>query len=170
MMYSMLFQISRLCTWICVVLLLCTTVPVMAKYPELGGLKQFDLSCRGQYERILEPYIFVPMAGPGREEPRIAAVQKHITVDMISMQFLEKGQYHPVKIPQEKDGLLYLYNAPASLLWTINLDTYKSIAVQHDESGALYVEKMRCRPTKFSGFPFVPSSVEEVRKMIKRQK
>lgn len=86
------------------------------------------------------------------------------------MQYLEEGQYHPEKIPQHKDFLLYLSNDFASLLWTINLNTYKSILVNHFDDGSIYIQKMHCRLAKFSGFPFVPSSVEEVREMIKRQK
>ena len=89
---------------------------------------------------------------------------------MISMQYLGEGEYHPHKIPQEKNGILYLYNDPASLLWTIKLDKYTSVFVKHQDDGAIYVEKMKCRLAKFSGFPFVPSSVEEVREMMKRQK
>jgi hypothetical protein len=142
----------------------------MAKYPEFGGPRQFDLLCRGQEEKALDGYIPSPSSGTGREEPRVQPAHNHLIIDMVSMQYLEQDQYHPVKIPQYKDGLLYLYNDPASLLWTINLDKYTSVLVKRDPDGAIYVEKMRCRLAKFSGFPFVPSSVEEVREMMKRQK
>jgi hypothetical protein len=144
--------------------------PVIAKYPEFGGPKQFDLFCRGREERVLDWYIPTPGAGPGGAEPRIQAVHNHLRIDMVSMQYLEEGQYHPSKIAQEKNGILYLYNNPASLLWTIKLDKYTSVFVKHQDDGAIYVEKMKCWLAKFSGFPFVPSSVEDVRKMMKRNK
>ena len=145
-------------------------VPSFAKYPELGGPKQFDLLCSGQKEVILKPYIFVPMAGTGREIPKVQPVKKRIIVDLVSMQFLEAGEYHPMKIPLEKDGILYLYDQRGFLFWTINLDTYKSIFVKQGENGELSVEKMRCRLDKFSGFPFVPSTYEDVQKMTKQKK
>jgi hypothetical protein len=151
-------------------LLLFLAVPAFAKYPELGGSKQFDLICRGQEETILEPYIPIPMAGPGGEIPKIQPVKKRIIVDLVSMQFLEAGEYHPMNIPLEKDGILYLYNQRGFLFWTVNLDTYKSIFVRQGENGELSVEKMRCRPAKFSGFPFVPSTYEDVLKMSKQMK
>lgn len=165
-----LSQKGRRCAALFGTLLVCTTGPVTAKYPELGGPKQFDLSCSGQEVRVLDGYIPVPNSGTGHEEPRVKPARNHLKIDMISMQFLETGQYHPAKIPLEKDGILYLHNEPATSLWTINLDTYRSIFVRHFEDGTLYVEKMKCRLAKFSGFPFVPSSVEEVREMMKRQK
>ena len=162
-------QVVRRCTEICAVLLLCLSGPVVAKMPELGGAKKFDLICRGQEELILRPYIPVPMAGPGGEFPRIEAVRKRLMVDMVSMQFLTAGGYHPMKIPLEKDGILYLYNQPGFRRWTINLDTYRSIFVMEDYDGRLSVEKMQCRPAMFSGFPFVPDSPKQVREMMRKK-
>ena len=156
-------------TGICAALLLSAACPVMAKYPEFGGPKQFDLLCRGQFERVLDWYIPTPGAGPGGDEPRVRAAHNHLIIDMLSMQYLEEDQYHPAKIPQYKDGFLYLYNDPASLLWTINLNKYTSVFVKRDPDGAIYVEKMKCRLAKFSGFPFVPSTPEEAREMLKKK-
>lgn len=162
-------SVRRCKGWIAA-LLLCQAVPAFAEYPELGGPKQFDLICRGQDTIILDSYIFIPMAGPGKDLPKVEKVQKRVTVDLISMQFLESGQYHPMKIPLEKDGILYLYNQRGHRRWTINLDTYKSIFVFEEESGALSVEKMNCKPVKFSGFPFVPTTYDDVLKMEKQKK
>lgn len=150
-------------------LLICMSQPVWAEYPEFGGPKQFDLLCRGQSERVLDRYLPMPMAGTGREEPRVQAAHNHFIIDMVSMQYLGEDQYHPKKIPQYRDGFLYLYNDPASLLWTINLNKYTSVFVKRDPDGAIYVEKMKCRLAKFSGFPFVPSTPEEAREMLKKK-
>jgi len=170
MIRSFLSRAARRYFGISAALLFSMTHLAGAKDPDFGGPKQFDLFCRGRSERVLDSYIFVPMAGTGRVEPKIETVHNHLVIDMKSMQYLEEGQYHPQKIPLHKDFLLYFRNDWSSLLWTINLNTYRSISVKHDDDGALYIEKMKCRLAKFSGFPFVPSSPEEVREMLKRQK
>lgn len=142
-------------TWgaFCILLWLCG--PAAAKMPELGGPKQFDLLCQGHVEHVLDAYIPVPMAGPGGDIPKVQAVQRHIIVDLQSMHFEDVHKYNSGKdkIALEKDGLLYLMNERGFRRWVINLDSYKSIYVMEEQSGDLWVEKMQCRPAKFSGIP-----------------
>ena len=138
------------------VALFCMSGPVMAKMPEAGGPTQFDLFCQGRDELILDDYIPTVTSGTGHAIPKVEKVRMHVIVDMNTMKFLVidsryiKHEFR--KIAPSDDGLLHLYNQIGYRRWVINLTSYKSNAVWEDEGGTLIVEKMQCRPGKFSGF------------------
>src|SRR5580698_1819381 len=132
---------------LCAALLLCTSLPAAAEFPELGGAKQFDLFCKGRLEYVQDYYIFIPMAGPG-DIPRFQPAKSHVIVDLLSMNYQDVGVYQSrkEKIPLEKDGLLYLMNNRGYDRWAINLSTYKSVHVTEGDRGEIYIERMQCRP------------------------
>ena len=154
MAYGFFLKLAWRHTALCAALLLCASLPAAAEFPELGGAKQFDLFCKGRLEYVQDYYIFIPMAGPG-DIPRFQPAKRHIIIDLLSMQYQDVDVYQSKKkkIPLEKDGLIYLMNNRGYDRWVVNPHSYKSVHVMEGDRGEIYIERMKCRPAKFSGFP-----------------
>jgi len=140
-------------------ILACVPQGLAAKYPEMGGPRQFDLDCRGQEKQVVEPYLPNHVHG-FPDAPKHYAVRTHLVIDMLAMRYTELPPDYTGAPPRKifkydsDSGILILNSDPQlAQRWAIRLDKYNSVAVREDETGAIWVQHMTCRLMPFSSLP-----------------
>ena len=167
---SSLLQTVRRCAGICVILLLslCPARPAQAAdpYPQ-----KFVLICHGMAFTAFRPYPHTRGTGeayPAKPWPD----DEYFIVDLTTRQYcFDKycsggGPRSLAKV----EGDRIFFNDKIGMHSSVDLRTRKYVRQMEGDEGEIQAARDICRFRPFSGFPFVPSSVDEVREMMKWQK